>query len=100
MGDELGGEVCKLDQGRELMSNRGRCRRCATQARYPAFLFIAHSSRAGRGTSRRARQTSRPGACRRLPRIDTGYQIGTFCVEGTPPNPPTGVSSQDPGGGG
>lgn len=103
VGDELGGEVCKLGLGRWLVSNRGRCRRCATHlrvARYPTFLFIAHLSRAGRGTSGRALQASRPGAVSRLPGIDTGYQIGTFCVEGTPPNPPTGVSKRAPGGGG
>ena len=73
VGDELGGGVCQLGAGRWLMSNRGRCRRCATYlsvARCSAFLFLAHLSRAGRGTSGRALQTSRPGVVSRLRRLD------------------------------
>ncbi len=103
LGDELGGEVCKLGLGRWLVSSRGSCRRCATYlsvARCTSFLFIAHLSRARRETSGRALQTSCPGVVSRLPGMDTGYQIGTFCVGGTPPNPPTGVQSLIPGGGG
>ena len=122
VGDELGGEVCKLILGRELMSNLGSCRRCATELRVEASAMVdALSAREKPEPSKRAIPpfsslpicpalvAGPPGElARRLALVLAdvcadripGYQIGTFCVEGTPPNPPTGVSRWAPGGGG
>ncbi len=58
VGDELGGEVCKLGAGRWLMSNPGSCRRCATELRVtPGAMVDALSAREKPEPSKRAIQT-------------------------------------------